>query len=73
MVDRHPSAPELAADLLTSLDGEPEANVEAAWATEIERCAREALANPHDDVAWEPYAPSCMQLRRNEEAGPACL
>ena len=44
---------ELAADLLASLDGEPEADVEAAWAREIERRAREALANPDDDVAWE--------------------
>jgi hypothetical protein len=38
---------------LASLDGEPEADVEAAWASEIERRAREALANPDDDVAWE--------------------
>jgi putative addiction module component (TIGR02574 family) len=44
---------ELAADLLASLDGEPEADVEAAWASEIERRAREALTNPDDDVAWE--------------------
>lgn len=43
----------LAADLLASLDGEPEADVEAAWAREIERRAREALAHPDDDVAWE--------------------
>jgi len=44
---------ELAADLLASLDGEPEADVETAWASEIERRAREALASPDDDVAWE--------------------
>jgi len=44
---------ELAADLLASLDGEPEADVEAAWASEVERRAREALADPDDDVAWE--------------------
>jgi putative addiction module component (TIGR02574 family) len=44
---------ELAANLLASLDGEPEADVEAAWASEIERRAREALTNPDDDVAWE--------------------
>ena len=43
----------LAADLLASLDGEPEAAVEAAWAAEIERRARDAHANPEDDVAWE--------------------
>ena len=44
---------ELVADLIASLDGEPEADVGAAWASEIERRAREALANPDDDVAWE--------------------
>jgi putative addiction module component (TIGR02574 family) len=48
-----PERAELAADLLASLDGEPDADVEAAWASEIERRAREALANPDDDVAWE--------------------
>ena len=31
---------ELAAELLASLDGEPEADVEAAWAAEIERRAQ---------------------------------
>ena len=48
-----PERAELAADLLASLDGEPDAEVEAAWTAEIERRAREALANPEDDVAWE--------------------
>lgn len=48
-----PERAELAADLLASLDGEPDADVEAAWASEVERRAREALANPDDDVAWE--------------------
>jgi putative addiction module component (TIGR02574 family) len=48
-----PERAELAADLLASLDGEPDDEVEAAWAAEAERRAREALANPDDDVAWE--------------------
>jgi len=48
-----PERAELAADLLASLDGEPDADVEAAWASEVERRAREAHANPDDDVAWE--------------------
>lgn len=48
-----PERAALAADLLASLDGEPEADVEAAWASEIERRALEAIANPDDDVAWE--------------------
>jgi putative addiction module component (TIGR02574 family) len=41
---------ELAADLLASLDGEPEADLLAAWAAEIERRARES---PDGDVPWE--------------------
>ena len=48
-----PERAELATDLLASLDGAPDSEVEAAWATEIERRAREALADPEDDVAWE--------------------
>jgi len=48
-----PERAELAADLLASLDVEPDMDVEAALASEIERRAREALANPDDDVAWE--------------------
>lgn len=44
---------ELAADLLASLDGDPDPEVEAAWAREIERRAREALADADDDIAWE--------------------
>ena len=41
---------ELATELLASLDGEP---AEAVWVAEIERRAREGIANPDDDVAWE--------------------
>jgi len=42
---------ELAAELLASLD-ETEAEVEAAWAAEIERRAAEARQNPTDDEDW---------------------
>lgn len=41
---------ELVADLLASFDGEPEADVEAAWAAEVERRAAES---PDNDVPWE--------------------
>lgn len=44
---------EFAADLLASLGSEPEAGVEAAGDSEIEQRAREALANPDDDLSWE--------------------
>ena len=42
---------ELAAQLLASLD-EREADVESAWAAEIERRAAEARRNPDDDEDW---------------------
>jgi putative addiction module component (TIGR02574 family) len=45
-----PERAKVAADLLASLDGEPEAEVEAAWAAEVERRARES---PDKDVPWE--------------------
>ena len=48
-----PERAELAADLLATLDGEPDADVAAAWTSEIEGRAREALANSDDDIAWE--------------------
>jgi putative addiction module component (TIGR02574 family) len=39
---------ELAAELLASLDGEPDEDVEAAWAVEVER--RAARARSGEDV-----------------------
>ena len=42
---------ELAAQLLASLD-EVEADVEAAWAVEIERRVADARENPDDDEDW---------------------
>lgn len=44
---------EVAAELLASLDGEPEADAEAAWAAEIER--RAARARSGDDTG-KPWA-----------------
>lgn len=43
----------LAADLLASLDGEPEADVEAAWAEEVERRARRLLSGEDPGHPWE--------------------
>lgn len=43
----------LITDLLATLDGEPSNDVEAAWTAEVERRAREALASPEDDIAWD--------------------
>lgn len=44
---------DLAAALLASLEGEPDDHVDAAWAAEIERRVRDALASPEDDLAWD--------------------
>lgn len=44
---------ELVADLLASLDGQPDEDLELVWMTEIERRARAAIADPQDDVSWE--------------------
>ena len=55
---------DVAAELLASLDdaaAERSADVEAAWAGEIERRARRALADEHGGVSW-------VDVRRRAEA-----
>lgn len=44
---------ELAAELLASLDGEPDADVETAWAKEIERRAQRVLEQGSRGRPWE--------------------
>jgi putative addiction module component (TIGR02574 family) len=44
---------ELVAELLASMDGEVEADVEAAWGAEIERRARRAANGETEPVAWD--------------------
>lgn len=44
---------ELAAELLASLDGEPDADVDAAWVAEIERRARRVLEQGSRGRTWE--------------------
>jgi len=43
---------ELAAELLASLDGEPDADVEAAWSAEIERRAARARSGEDPGRTW---------------------
>ncbi len=43
---------EIAAELIASMDGEPDADVEAAWAAEIERRARRALSGQTKGEDW---------------------
>ncbi len=42
----------LAAELLASIDGEIDPDAEVAWAKEIERRARRALAGKSKGAAW---------------------
>ena len=51
---------ELVAELLASLDGEPDEDVEAAWAAEVER--RAARARSGQDVG-KPWAEVRDQIR----------
>ena len=44
---------ELAAELLASLDGEPDADVETAWAAEIERRAQRVSTEGSRGRRWE--------------------
>ncbi len=55
-----PDRAELAAELLASLDGEPDEDVEAAWAAEIER--RAARARSGRDVG-RPWAEVREEIR----------
>jgi putative addiction module component (TIGR02574 family) len=47
-----PERAELAAELLASLDGEPDADVEAAWAAEVERRAARARSGADPGRPW---------------------
>jgi putative addiction module component (TIGR02574 family) len=51
---------ELAAQLLASLDGEPDEDVEAAWAAEIERRATRARSG---EDAGKPWAEARSRAR----------
>ncbi len=43
---------ELAADLIASIDGQPDKDADAAWAAEIERRATRALAGESEGRPW---------------------
>jgi putative addiction module component (TIGR02574 family) len=43
---------QLAADIIASIDGEPDRDVDAAWAAEIERRAGRALAGESEGRPW---------------------
>lgn len=46
---------DLVAELLASLDGDVDPDVEAAWAEEIERRARDVLAGKGKGVDWDTF------------------
>ena len=47
-----PERAELAAELLASLDGEPDADADAAWAAEIERRAARVRSDVDPGAPW---------------------
>ena len=47
-----PERAELAAELIASLDGEPDQDTEAAWAAEIERRAIRARSGDDTGTPW---------------------
>lgn len=47
-----PQRAEVAAELLASLDGEPESDVEAAWAEEIERRIQRIRSGQSSGRSW---------------------
>jgi putative addiction module component (TIGR02574 family) len=55
---------DLAAALLASLDGEPEEDVEQAWAREVERRARRALAGETSPEDWDEVYRKLRQRQR---------
>jgi hypothetical protein len=59
-----PERAELAAELLASLDGEPDADVEAAWAAEIERRATRARSGEDAGRPWAEARDSAKDALR---------
>lgn len=57
---------ELAAALLRSLDGDPDEDVEAAWATEIERRVRDIKAGKGRSEDWEVVRDRALDRLRNK-------
>ena len=57
---------ELAAELLRSLDGEPDQEVEAAWAAEIENRLRDAKAGKSRFEDWEVIRNRALERLRNK-------
>ena len=60
----------IAAELLASIDGEPHEDVEAAWAKEIERRARRAVAGESTGEDWRTVIAE-LRAEGRSEAGSA--
>lgn len=56
----------LAAELLASVDGEPDADAEAAWALEIERRAERALSGESQGKDW-PIVRAEIEAKRSRK------
>lgn len=58
---------ELAAELIASIDGEPDPDAEAAWAAEIERRARRALSGASKGQDWRD---ACAEIEQQQRQQP---
>jgi hypothetical protein len=57
----------LARELLASMDGEPDADVEAAWAEEIARREQRALSGQSQPVDWASVREEAISRLRGRE------
>jgi len=60
----------IALALVASVDGEPEIDVEAAWAAEIEERARRVLARRSAGTDWETVRERIERCEPGTGAGP---
>ena len=64
---------ELAAELLASLDGEPEEDVEAAWAAEIQRRIERIEAGAEKFIPWDDVKRRIeKEILGGEATAPGC-
>jgi putative addiction module component (TIGR02574 family) len=56
----------LAAEVLASMDGEVDADVEAAWLAEIERRGRRVLAGESQGIPWEQVSARIEKRLRSQ-------
>ena len=61
-----PERAALAAEVLASMDGEDDSDVEAAWLAEIERRGRRVLAGESQGIPWEQVSARIEERLRGQ-------